>query len=71
MTKLIAKIALLINNLNLDTTILDITINKINLTYISKFELSLNIIQYIDSCLIFNKIYINNLVITSDIDVNS
>ena len=60
-----------INNLNSDTAILDIATDEINLTYILKFRLSLNVIQYIDFCLIFNDIYIDDFTTTSDIILNS
>lgn len=60
-----------ISNSNLDNAILDATIDKENLTYISNFGLSSSVAQYIDSCLIFNNIHINELIITSDMELNS
>ena len=44
---------------------------KANLTYISKFGLSSSVAQHIDSCLIFNDIYIDNPTTASDIELNS
>ena len=41
------------------------------MNYIKKFELPLNIDQYIDFWLIFNDFHIDNLIIASDIELNS
>lgn len=62
---------LLISNPNLDTTTLDATINKENLTYILKFRLSLSVAQCIDFCLIFNNIHIDDSIIALNIEFNS
>ena len=70
MTKPIAKISLLTNDLNFNATTLDAAVDKVNLTYISKFGLFLSIAQNINSCLIFNNIYINNPIIASNIKFN-
>lgn len=58
------------NDPNLDITILDEIADKVNLTYISKFELPLIVAQYINSCLIFNDIHINDSITASDIKLN-
>ncbi len=41
------------------------------MNYIEKFWLSLSIIQYIDFQLILNNVYIDDLIIASDIKLNS
>lgn len=58
------------SNLNSDIATLDAIIDKINLTYILKFELPLSIAQYINSCLIFNNIHIDDSTIILDIKLN-
>lgn len=57
-------------NLNLKNKTLNTAIIKNNLSYIKKFELPISIAQYIDFYLIFNNVYINDLIIALDIKLN-
>ena len=59
------------SNHNPKTTILDAVAEINNLKYISKFELPANIVYYIDSRLIFHIVHIDNLIIASDVKLNS
>lgn len=54
-----------ISDLNAKTSILDAIINNTN--YIKKFRL---LAQYINSPFIFNNVYINNLIIISNVKLN-
>ena len=56
---------------NLKTTTLDIAVKRENLNCISKFELSANITQHIDLCLILYNVHIDDLTIASDVKLNS
>lgn len=62
--------SLSISNLNSDDVILDATIDKVNLTYISKFELPKSIPQYINLALIYYDVYIDNFIIALDAELN-
>lgn len=59
------------SNPNPKTKTLNITTSKNNLNYIKKFELHIDIAKYINSCLIFNDVYIDDLTIVLDIKLNS
>ena len=59
------------SNLNLNAATLDVTINKVNLTYISKFGLLVSVTQHINLYLIFHNIHINNLTIALNVELNS
>ena len=59
------------NNSNAKNTSSNTAAIKKNLSYIKKFGLPASITQQINSYLIFNNVYINNLTITSDIKLNS
>ena len=61
---------LLISDLSPNTATFD-TVDKLNLIYISKFELPSSVAQHIDSCLIVNDIHIDNPSTASDIKLNS
>ena len=56
-----------INKSNLNINTLNVAVDKKNLTYILKFKLFLSIALYINFCLILNNIYIDNLIIGSNI----
>ena len=58
------------NNYNLETTTLD-SVKRENSKYISKFEFSISIAQYMDLCLIFYDIQINDPSTASDVEFNS
>lgn len=62
--------SLSISNSNFKTTILDIVTIKKNLNCIVKFRLFKSVAQYINFCLIFNNVFINDFTITSDIKLN-
>lgn len=58
-----------VSNCNLDT--LDATAKlKENLNYIEKFGLPISVAQYIDFCLIFHNVHIDDFITTSDIEIN-
>ena len=60
-----------ISNHNPKTTTLDAAAERENLNYISKFRLTANVAYHIDSWLIFYDVYIENLIIASDVKLNS
>ena len=59
------------SNRNPETTILDTAVKRENLNCISKFRLLASFAQYINSCLILYDVYIDNLTIASDVELNS
>ncbi len=59
------------NNLNAKTTSSNTAAIKENLSYIKKFGLPAGVAQYIDSCLIFNDIHIDNPITASNVELNS
>lgn len=64
------KKSISIRNPNFETTTLDAITIKDHLSYFTKFRLPSNIAQYINTCLIFYKVHINNSIITLDIEFN-
>ena len=52
-------------------TTLDTTTIKENLSYLTKFGLPPSIAQYIDTCLIFYDVHINDSIIVFVIKLNS
>ncbi len=51
-------------------TTLNTIAERNNLNYIAKFELSTSIAQHINFRLIFSAVYINDLIIISNIELN-
>lgn len=60
--------SLLISNLNSKTKNSNTAAIKDNLNYIKKFGLPTGVIQYINSCLIFNDVHIDDPTIAFDIE---
>lgn len=58
------------SNANPKTTTLNVIRVRKNLNYIAKFRLPISITKYINLCLIFHTIYINDFIIVSDIKLN-
>lgn len=57
-------------NANPKTTTLNVITVRKNLNYIAKFKLLISITKYINLCLIFHTVHINDLTIVSDIKLN-
>lgn len=61
--------SLLINH-NLETTTLDAVTERENLNYILNLGLLTSVVQQIDLRLIFHNVYIDNLIIALNIELN-
>lgn len=59
------------NKRSSEITTFDTTTEKENLNSISKFRLLTSVVQYINLCLIFYDIHIDDLIIALDIELNS